>query len=163
MHRNKGFTLMELMIVVAIVAILASVAVPSYMEHVRKARRIEATGTLTQVAAAMERFLLANNAYPANIGVLVNGGGGLTAVGGHGLKELSGNFYTENNHYYITRKPDDAEGRGWRLQATAATKAAKQDTDCYYFNIYQNGEMRVQKLGQSGFLSGAAAQACLPN
>ena len=52
---SRGFTLIELMIVVAVVAILAAVAYPSYLTHVQKTRRATATGCLTELAQWMER------------------------------------------------------------------------------------------------------------
>lgn len=63
MHRNKGFTLIEVMIVVAIVGILASIAYPSYQEHVRSARRTAAQGCLMEQTHAIERFYSANMTY----------------------------------------------------------------------------------------------------
>ncbi len=58
-----GFTLIELMIVVAIVAILASVALPSYQDSVRKTRRAEAQAHLMELASFMERTFTENNSY----------------------------------------------------------------------------------------------------
>ena len=46
MHKNKGFTLIELMIVVAIVGIVAAIAYPSYQEQVAKSRRGDCSGAL---------------------------------------------------------------------------------------------------------------------
>ncbi|WP_286816547.1 type IV pilin protein [Marinobacter sp. UBA3607] len=60
---NQGFTLIEVMIVVAIVGILAAVAYPSYQEHVKASRRAEAQSALMGLAAAMERHFTANNTY----------------------------------------------------------------------------------------------------
>ena len=61
--RARGFTLIELMIVVAIVAILAMVAFPSYMESMRKSRRAEAKTALLDLAARQERYFTTHNAY----------------------------------------------------------------------------------------------------
>jgi len=59
----RGFTLIELMIVVAVVAILAAVAIPSYAEHVRKSRRAQAKADLVEVAQLMERYHTVQNTY----------------------------------------------------------------------------------------------------
>jgi type IV pilus assembly protein PilE len=59
----KGFTLIELMIVVAIIGILASIAYPSYLEYVKKSNRAEATVVLMESAQALERFYSVNGSY----------------------------------------------------------------------------------------------------
>lgn len=55
MLRIKGFSLMELMIAVAIVAILGAIAYPSYQDSVRKSRRADAKAALTELAQLMEQ------------------------------------------------------------------------------------------------------------
>lgn len=64
--RHFGFTLIELMIVVAIAAILAAVAIPSYRQYVMKSHRSVAKSTLMEMASREERYYTLNNAYPAS-------------------------------------------------------------------------------------------------
>ncbi len=62
-RKTSGFTLIEVMIVVAIVGILAAVAYPSYQEHVRKTKRADAQAALMELSQFMERFYTANGRY----------------------------------------------------------------------------------------------------
>jgi type IV pilus assembly protein PilE len=61
--QKSGFTLIELLIALAVVGILASVAYPSYTDHVRKTRRADAQGTLMGLANAIERHFTQNSTY----------------------------------------------------------------------------------------------------
>lgn len=61
--RAQGFTLIELMIVVAVVGILAAIAYPSYQEHVKESRRSNARVDLLQLAQFMERYYTSNGRY----------------------------------------------------------------------------------------------------
>ena len=63
MRRLKGFTLIELMIVVAIVAILAAIALPAYNEQVRKGRRAEAVKAIGEAQLSLERWRAENPSY----------------------------------------------------------------------------------------------------
>lgn len=63
MGRMKGFTLIELMITVAIVAVLVSIAVPAYTDQVRKSRRGQAKADLVEYAQTAERWHTINNTY----------------------------------------------------------------------------------------------------
>lgn len=62
-RNGAGFTLIELMIVVAITGILAAIAYPSYQEHIRKTRRADAQTALMELSQFMERHYTANGRY----------------------------------------------------------------------------------------------------
>lgn len=67
----KGFTLIELIIAVAIVGVLAAVAMPVYQSQIRKSRRTDAKTALLDLASRQERYMTTNNVYtnvPANLG-----------------------------------------------------------------------------------------------
>jgi type IV pilus assembly protein PilE len=63
--RHRGFTLIELMIVVVIASILVGIAVPSYTSQVRKSRRTDARNALMDIASREERYLSVTNSYSA--------------------------------------------------------------------------------------------------
>jgi len=65
--KTRGFTLIELMIVIAILAIIVAVGYPSYMEHVKKSRRAEGMGQLLELADRMERAYSDSGTYPTVI------------------------------------------------------------------------------------------------
>ena len=63
MKRSRGFTLIELMIVIGIVAILAAIAIPSYTDYVRRGRITEAVSTLAGMRVKMEQYFQDNRSY----------------------------------------------------------------------------------------------------
>ncbi|MGK9065748.1 type IV pilin protein [Stutzerimonas chloritidismutans] len=65
---SRGFTLIELMIVVAIIGIIAAIAYPSYQEYVRAAKRADAETALMELAHFMERYYTANGRYDESNG-----------------------------------------------------------------------------------------------
>ena len=64
---NRGFTLIELMIAVAIIAIIMAVAYPSYLNHVRSSRRSSGESKLMEMMSAQERYYTENNTYATDL------------------------------------------------------------------------------------------------
>lgn len=79
---QRGFTLIELMITVAVVAILAAVAMPSYTEYIMRSHRSNARTTLVGAAQWMERVATATGTYPATASIT------------SGVLQVEGNRYT---------------------------------------------------------------------
>lgn len=125
---QKGFTLVELMIVLAIVAILATIAIPSYKTHVIKSRRAEAH------AALMNIYLLEAEYFQDN------DSGTLTYT--TTLSELDPDFgtTTTNGHYDLTVAAGaDGITSGFMATATAVGIQSTDDTDCPTVTINQDG------------------------
>jgi len=64
---GRGFTMIELMIVVAVIGILAAVAYPSYLNQAQKTRRADGMSSLLQAVQVAERFFTQNNTYAAAV------------------------------------------------------------------------------------------------
>lgn len=79
-YRHKGFTLIELMITVAIIGILASIALPSYKNYIIKSSRTAAQTELMELASIQEKVYLNSNAYTASVTTAYDG----TSAGGLG-------------------------------------------------------------------------------
>ncbi|WP_042148647.1 MULTISPECIES: type IV pilin protein [unclassified Pseudoalteromonas] len=109
--KKNGFTLIEVMITVAIVGILAAVAYPNYTEHVKKSARAEAITALVDAANRQEQFFVDNHDY--------------TAV----LANLGLNTTTETGLYTLTIVAE-ANSREFAITATPASGVPLTDSDC---------------------------------
>ncbi len=117
---SGGFTLIELMIVVAIIGIIAAIAYPSYQQHVERTRATDAQGALMSLANALERYHTQNNTY---VGAAVGAGGIFPA---ESPVDGSAKFYdlaivdaadpsianTAANSYRLEARPKNGQGGG---------------------------------------------------
>lgn len=123
---RRGFTLIELMIAVAIVALLAAVAMPSFLESVRKSRRAEAFGAISAVQQAQERWRSGRTTYSSNLSAAPTADPpGLNIPG------------TTTNGYY-TLALSGVSGSGYTITATAASSQTA-DTRCTLLAAEVNG------------------------
>ncbi|WP_432208873.1 type IV pilin protein [Acinetobacter variabilis] len=92
-RKQSGFTLIELMLVVAVIAILTAVAFPSYQEHVRKTKRTEVQAELIDIASRLQQYKSTNFNYKINATTAID----LTKLGFSSATPLSQNgLYTLN-------------------------------------------------------------------
>lgn len=124
MIRPRGFTLLELMVVTAIVAILAAMAIPSYGRYTSRARRAEGQALLMQIANAQERYYAVHHRY-----------GDLVAIGYASTTTVM----SEHGYYQAMAIAQDANGAGQAYVAMAFGQGAQAEDTC--------GELSVDHTG----------------
>lgn len=110
---NRGFTLIEIMIVIAIIGIVITIGYPSFTEYVKKGRRADVVSNLSEQAQILERFYSKNNIYT-------------------GITGLS----TGNDFYTITPTITD---QTFLLTATRKTGTAMATDKCGDFTLTNTG------------------------
>lgn len=118
MKKQAGFTLLELMITVAIVGILAAVALPAYTSYLQKGRRAEARAGLLQGAQFFERYYTEKMSY-----VSADFPSGITS-----------SFYT------FSRDDDKTNATSYTLIAAPTSGGAQTDDACGTFKLTSTGE-----------------------
>lgn len=106
----RGFTLVEVMIVVAIVAILAAVALPTYRNYIVRGARVQAQTELLELASLQEKIFLNSNNYAASVTTAYNGtaAGGLGRTSGQtndGRYDLSLDITVPSQTFVLTATP----------------------------------------------------------
>jgi type IV pilus assembly protein PilE len=136
LRARRGFTLIEVMIVVAIVGLLAAVALPSYNSYILKSRRGDAWTLLQRVQLAQERYRVGNPQYASATtllaGVCPNSG---ACVGDHYQLAISGVSATG---YTLTATPlstspqvKDTACGSIQMAQTAASGVARSPDECW--------------------------------
>ena len=137
LHR-AGFTLIELMIVVAIVALLAAIAYPSYITYITKTHRVAAEGCLSEFSNWMERYYTTNLSYD---------------------KDLNGNpvappftsmdcaATSQTGVYYQYKFVSAASATQYAIEALPIGAQASRDTKCGTLSIDQSGTRAVSGTG----------------
>lgn len=132
---SRGFTLIELMVVAAIIAIIAAVGYPSYLSHVRKTARAEAKVRLLQVAQLQERNFTEKNTYVTDIGPLLGLGAGATVY--------SSSTNDAGSKYQITAAAGGAGiAQSYTLEAVPQGSQV-DDTDCGTLRLLHTGKKEI--------------------
>jgi type IV pilus assembly protein PilE len=124
-HRVLGFSLIELMATVAIIAVLGMIAIPAYRQYSMRAQRTEAKAALLQLATNQERFYLQNRTYTNNFGQL-----NMTGMSENSVYTLAIPV-ADATQYTATAVPTPGGGINGRDMTT--------DADCTQFSIDSQG------------------------
>jgi type IV pilus assembly protein PilE len=116
----RGFTLIELMVTVAVVGILSAIALPSYTQYVQKGRRVDAKNAVQDLALREERFFSTNNHYSKSATDL-------------GFTVFPVDVNASGTSYYSldVSMPDSADS----FKVTATPKDSQTADACYAYNI----------------------------
>jgi type IV pilus assembly protein PilE len=136
----RGFSLVELMVAVAVVAILSAIAIPSYSAYVIRGQRAAAKAVLLQTAQAMERYYTQNGSYVTTAGLFP-----LNPVGGTATCVALAPMDSNTTTYCISGAA--TASRGYVLSATpcgaggcpAAANQGYQDAACNVLTIDNTG------------------------
>jgi type IV pilus assembly protein PilE len=132
---SRGFTLIELVVAMLIVSILAAIAIPSYSNYVRKARRVEAKNALLDIATMEERYFTSQQVYTQTWADL--------GYSGTGALTLPSGYYSVTNSAWGLATAPTATSAGspatWSFTATAVGDQLK-DTNCKTFTVTSTGQ-----------------------
>lgn len=127
---GQGFTLLELVVTLAITSILITIGYPSYTQYVIKTNRSQAEIALLDVASGLERYFTLNNTYA-----------------GATLADAQVNAYTENQHYQLVIA--SATQNNYQVNAMPLGAQAS-DVACGVLSLNESGEKGISGTGSVG-------------
>ena len=130
---NRGFTLIELMIVVLIVGVLASVAFPAYTNYSTKTKRALAKSQLSQIASRQEMFFADNKRYADHLAELGMSAKEIT------INASSAEVSSSAKDAIYTLSLTDTGTRTFTANATPLNAQADNDKDCATMTLNQSG------------------------
>jgi type IV pilus assembly protein PilE len=128
----RGFTLIELMVVLAVFAILSTIAVGSYRSYTLRATRTEGRLALLAIQVAQEKYFLQNNQYAQDIATVI-----AAPPAGLGISTLSAAGVTSGGNYTISFSA--VTPTTYTLQAVATGNQTKDTAACLTFTITDQG------------------------
>lgn len=124
MRFTKGFTLIEVMITVVIIAVIAAIAVPNYTDYITRSKFTEAHGMLADLRVKMEQFYMDNRRYSTNAG------GGTCGIPGGAAPTLTGTKY-----FTYACTSSNANAAGDQQYVLSANGVAAQGLDGISFTV----------------------------
>ena len=138
-NRTSGFTLIELVIVIAIVGILTTIALPSYQESVRKSRRRDAQSELLNFVNAMERHFTEVGSYCDAGGTGGSNTCGASGTNDTGTASIFSPSASVSTYYTFTINAMNASGTSYTLQAVPVAGGPQASDSCGTLSITQTG------------------------
>lgn len=143
MKLQKGFTLIEVMVVVIIVAILASVAYPSYLDHILKSKRAAAQGFMMSVANKEEQIMLDSRCY-----VSVAGNADFPKDPANAPPGLNLAVPLDvSSHYNVVVVAGACGTPTYAITATPTSPAQQKDLKCAKLTLDQTGNKGITGTG----------------
>lgn len=131
--RQRGFNLIELLVVVAIIGIISSVAYPSYVQHIVNTKRAASTSMLMQIADRQQQFFMDNKTFTANLTNLGFGADPLV-IGDDGRELAAGDALS-----VYTISLSNVGVTAWTATATPLYGQLSRDTECGDMALTQAG------------------------
>jgi type IV pilus assembly protein PilE len=146
-NKTSGFTLIELVIVIAIVGILTTIALPSYQESVRKSRRRDAQAELLNFANAMERYFTEAGSYCDAGGAGGSNTCGVAGTNDTGTASIFSPSTSVSTYYTFTISAMNNSGTSYTLQAAPVAGGPQASDSCGTLTITQTGVKSPSTVG----------------